>query len=345
VIDSSVIAVRVPGGTSHPRHTPTVHNLPELPSTAQTTLYSQDFLRSAAERFPREDLWLLLSIHHYGWRAHRDLAVYLLEEETQRASNVDLFEHHAEHRAMASLEELFLLLDQLWRMISGIEGHRGGGGFLAGFRRFSREISVEFERLQSLTVDDWRRIFTLPSEDELSRALQARGITDRLTVRETRVLIAGQANTARRNMDEVCRLFARVEDAAGAEARSVRDINNAYRHGTQVTYEDCAPSEIQWQAGNPEGAAGLLLGVREIPPGARNVAVNVLLEAPDTEGHARFASQPRDAVWADDLIHSMENLSVLLYKLVFAFLVGEVTGESVLGTLALNWDELSGGER
>ena len=39
------------------------------------------------------------------------------------ADPLDLGEHHLEHRAMAALEELFLLLDQLWRLMSGIRSH------------------------------------------------------------------------------------------------------------------------------------------------------------------------------------------------------------------------------
>ena len=30
------------------------------------------------ERFEREGLWLLLSLHHYGWRAHADMAALLV---------------------------------------------------------------------------------------------------------------------------------------------------------------------------------------------------------------------------------------------------------------------------
>jgi hypothetical protein len=59
-----------------------------------------------------------------------------------------------------------------------------------------------------------------------------------------------QIGTHLGHTEEVARLFARVDDAAGTEAKSVRDINHAYRHGTQVVYEDCAPAEISWRAAN-----------------------------------------------------------------------------------------------
>src|SRR4051812_9812710 len=102
------------------RHTSDMPHLPELPATPQTTFYSAEMLALGLERFEREGLWLLLSLHHYGWRAHADMAAFLVSD----ADPLDLGEHHLEHRAMAGLEELFLLLDQLWRLIAGIRSHR-----------------------------------------------------------------------------------------------------------------------------------------------------------------------------------------------------------------------------
>jgi hypothetical protein len=166
------------------------------------------------------------------------------------------------------------------------------------------------------------------------------GVVDLKDLQDAREMVDDQIATAMRNMQEVGRLFARVDDAAGTQAKSVRDINNAYRHGTQVVYEDCAPEEIPWRPANPEEGAGMLVGVDEVQENARAEIVNVLLEGPDEEGHARLASQPRGREWADDLIRSMQHLSVLLNKLVVSFLIGEASGGPVVGTLLLDWDQL-----
>jgi hypothetical protein len=314
--------------------------LPELPPTPRTQLYGHRFLDLGLEKLEREGLWLLLSIHHYGWRAHRDMAALLLSENQIDGLGGDLRVHHAEHRAMAALEELFLILDQIWRLVGGIQSHRVGDGFLAGYRKHGDNIKAEFERLQALTEDDWRQLFSLPAPDNLPRVLFDRGVVDLKDLQDARAMIDDQIGTAMRNMLEAGRLFVRVDDAAGMQAKSVRDINNAYRHGTQVVYEDCAPEEIGWRAANPEEGAGLLAGVDEVEENAREETVNVLLEAPDEEGHARLASQPRDDEWAEDLIHSMEHLSVLLNKLGVSFLIGEASGGPVVGTLLLDWEQL-----
>lgn len=52
--------------------------LPELPPTPQTKLYSPEVLAAGLEKFEREGFWLLLSLQHYGWRAHADLAALLV---------------------------------------------------------------------------------------------------------------------------------------------------------------------------------------------------------------------------------------------------------------------------
>jgi hypothetical protein len=64
-------------------------------------------LERGLAKFEREGLWLLLSLHHYGWRGHADMAAFLVGA----ADPLEFGEHHLEHRAMAALEELFLLLD------------------------------------------------------------------------------------------------------------------------------------------------------------------------------------------------------------------------------------------
>jgi hypothetical protein len=102
-----------------------VPELPQLPATPRTEFYGERFLELALQRFEREGPWLFLSIHHHGWRAHRDMAALLLSDAELDGLSDDLRVHHAEHRAMAVLEELFVLLDQIWRVIAGIKSRRG----------------------------------------------------------------------------------------------------------------------------------------------------------------------------------------------------------------------------
>ena len=316
-------------------------DLPELPATPRTALYIPELLERGLEKFEREGLWLLLSLHHYGWRAHADMAAALVEADDPLGLGPDLAEHHREHRAMAALEEMFLLLDQLWRVISGIKSHRAGDGFLAGYRRHGGDISAEFRALQALAEDDWRDLLAIPRDDDLARVLEERDAAGAEELEKARLLAADVVATAVKNMHEIGVFFVRTDHVAGGQARSLRDINNAYRHGTQIVYEDCSPEEIPWRAANPEEAAGMLVAAGEVDELARAETVNVLLEGPDEEGHARFASMPRTAEVNESLVVSMRHLSVLLFRLVASFIAGELEGGPVLSALApLTWDEL-----
>jgi hypothetical protein len=42
---------------------------------------------------------------------------------------------------MGAVEEMFLLLDQIWRTVKGISVHRGGGRFLEGYCASGRDLA------------------------------------------------------------------------------------------------------------------------------------------------------------------------------------------------------------
>jgi hypothetical protein len=310
-------------------------DLPELESTPRTTLYPPHVLDVGVEKIGREGFWLVLSIHHYGWRAHADMAGLLLAE----LDPLDLGEHHREHRAMAATEELFLLLDQLWRLVNGIMAHRAGGDFLTGYRKYSRDVSLEFEALRGLMEDDWREIFGLPTDDELEPILAGRGVASDLDA--AREVLADMLRTTVTNMHEITVFFVRADPVFGATGKSLRDLNNTYRHGTQVVYEDASPAEIPWRAANPTEAEGMLVAANEVDALARKETVNVLLEGPDDEGHARFASVPRSTEVNASLIESMHHLSILLWRVATAYIVKEILGGPILSAMApFTWEEL-----
>ncbi len=315
--------------------------LPELPPTPRTQLYNAQVLQRGLETFEREGFWLLLSLQHYGYRAHADMAALLVGNGEAASLGDDFGDHQREHRAMAGLEELFLALDQLWRLIAGIRSHREGDRFLAGYRRHGDNIANEFASLQALTEEDWREILAIPPEDELDAELRERGVTDTNDLAHAHELAADVLATCVRNMQEIGVFFVRTDPVAGLAGRSLRDINNSYRHGTQVVYEDCSPEEIPWRAANPEEAQGMLVAAEEVDELARAEIVNVLLEGPDEEGHARFASMPRNQETNESLVESMRHLSVLMFRIVSSFLVAELQGGYVISALdPLDWDAL-----
>jgi hypothetical protein len=192
-----------------------------------------------------------------------------------------------------------------------------------------------------LNEEDWREIFGIPPDDELDDELRERGVDDPQDLANAHGLAADLLATCVRNMEEIGVFFVRADPVAGLAGRSLRDINNAYRHGTQVVYEDCSPDEIPWRAANPQEAQGMLVAAHDVDEAARAEIVNVLLEGPDEEGHARFASMPRNRETNDSLVESMRHLSVLMFRIVSSFLVAELQGGYVISGLdPLDWDAL-----
>jgi hypothetical protein len=79
------------------------------------------------------------------------MAALLLSDAELDGLSDDLRVHHAEHRAMAVLEERFVVLDQIWRVIAGIKSHRAGEGFPAWLPAAWREHRARLQlRLQPL---------------------------------------------------------------------------------------------------------------------------------------------------------------------------------------------------
>jgi len=74
--------------------------------------------------------------------------------------------------------------------------------------------------------------------------------------------------------------------------------------------------------------------------------VNVLLEGPDGDGHARVASVPRSADATASLIASTRHLSTLLWRIVISFILAELAGGPTLSSMVpVTWEELDAAHR
>jgi hypothetical protein len=285
----------------------------ELPPTARSEYWNPTFLDHALDAFSPQALWLLLSLERYGWRAHADLAHGLLTNRPSGASP-PIDHHYFQHRVMAAVEELFLLLDQFWRTVAGIRAHRRGREFLAAYCLHEGSIHRQFENLLALSGDDWSGVFKTPTDTEIIAA--CRGDEDGAaswiaSADETRRLLPT-------NIEEVCALFERPREVIGGPTDvSLRDANKRYRHGSRMVYENCSPTESHWIAANPGSGAGLLTPRHDLDSASRAETVNVLMEPPD-RGRATFAAISTDKEWCDSLVESMGHLSVTLWRCVFS---------------------------
>jgi hypothetical protein len=90
-------------------------------------------------------------------------------------------------------------------------------GFLRGYRRYGGNVASEFNALREMTGDDWRVIFGMPTDAELSAVLAERGVEEE--IEEARALRDDVLATTHPNM-EIGVFFARTEPVDGQEGRS-----------------------------------------------------------------------------------------------------------------------------
>jgi hypothetical protein len=270
-------------------------------------------------------VWLLLSLDHYGWRAHVDMA-HLLVGDAAAEPVDDVNSHNLEHRVMGAVEELFLLLDQLWRTVKGISAHRSGGRFLEGYCARGRDLAAEIEELKTLDTDGWADLLRLPTEQEVSERFGPPNGTseDAAWLAEYRAEVLRLCVV---NIEEISAFFERpASPMPGFDRTGLRDTNNAYRHGSRILYEDCSPTASGWVVGNPDAPEGVLLSKADAEAAGRDLVVNVLQALPDEAGRAHLAAVPMTSQWGVSLIDGMANLSVLLRRLVRSFVFAEALG-------------------
>lgn len=309
--------------------------------TPKTEIYSSEFLEKALEVMEPQAVWLLLSIDHYGWRAHADLAHSLIGSGPPEPGPDDMAQHHFEHRVMGAVEELFLLFDQVWRLVDAIRSHRSGSRFLESYCSHGGNLARKIELLGRMDEDEWAELLRTPTDEEIrDQGAWSPGLAD-----DGDWWVEYKSEVLRLcvvNMGEITAFFDRPQSPIeGFVETSFRDTNNAYRHGTRILYEDCSPADSGWISANPEHAVGLLLPAKDAVAAGRGRVVNVLQALPDADGRAQLAAVPIETEWCDSLIAGMGHLSVLLQRLARSFLLAEALGTRPLSSIAdLEWTPL-----
>lgn len=283
-------------------------------TTPQTDLYGEPYLALARQKFNTQTLWLLLSIHHYGWRAHLDVAHRLVSGVDELPTD-DFELHHWQHRMMVGMESMFLLVDQLWRVALGARAHLSGGpdDFLKVYCRRGQPQEA-FGELTTLTEADWAALLAAPTAEQLEEWADRHSIDD-----DSRELL----RSLRTELPSECvRLVANVKQkffdrwAQNEEAYAFREANNAHRHGTRLLYGDTAPEPTGWITKGPvddgEHGAG---------------TIDVLIRPPGSDGMAFMLKVPYTIETAKMLLRSMQRLSELVSQIVDALLLSQPYGE------------------
>lgn len=297
-----------------------------VPPTPRTELYLPTFLDDALEVFPEQTLWLLLSLDHYSWRAHADTAFLLLG--TVKTGDADPALHHLDHRLLAGVEELFLVLDQLWRIIAGIRAHRAGNDFLEAYCVKDSNMEAKFRDLKALGEAEWKELLYVPDDATIQSELLNHGGTkdeiERLQAKAHAVV-----SLAPLNVHEILDFFESPgSSVSGQQGYGIRTMINKYRHGTRVLYEDCSPTTAGWTVTNPVDGRGPTSPLSDLGPEARKDTTNVLIQPPDSDGRAYVGSIGLDEAMRGSIVDSVATLSLWLKRLVRAFLTAEPLRQS-----------------
>lgn len=292
-----------------------------------------EFIERALPIFGRNGLWLLISIIHHGWRAHPDMA-YMLVGSRPSDDASDAVWHAFEHRSLAALEEVFLLVDQLYRLIHAVRAHLDGSDFLQAYCDHVPNLYEAYQELARLDAAEWAVVVPLPERRALVKCLEDMHADDEVAA-DVLGLALELHGLCAKNMSEIAVFFERVPSPIGGITNcSLRDLNNDYRHGTRILYGDCDPAPLGDIVTNPIEKAGMLLPADEAGPDAWHETVDILIKAPDEGGRAHTVKTRFSAQWCESLVLATAHLGVLMRRLAAGFLRAQVDSQPGCAALA-----------
>lgn len=299
------------------------------------------FLERTLQVFDRNSLWLVLCILTYGWRAHADMA-YMLVHERPTTDTPDKEWLLFQHRALAGLEEVFLAVDQLYRLIHAIQARLDGGDFIQSYTADVRSLHQAYSDLVTLSADDWAKLLPLPEPGALVKCLGDRRIAEDVAA-EMLELAPTLHRLCMTNMNEISVFFERADSPIPDKVNySLRDMNNKYRHGTCILYRDCDPMEMADIPTNPAKKSAMLLPLDEIGPDLPAEMVDILVEPPRATCRAHTVKAWYTTEWCESLVQAAASLGILSRRLATAFLDSQVNGSPSCAALTpFYWEPLS----
>ena len=261
--------------------------------------------------------WLVVSIGHFAFRAHCDVAAALvaaLPTEDDKNPEAQL---RRQHLAMGVVEEVFQQVDLFWRVVAGLRAHREGRGFLAGF--CSRPAPATTAKIMRAGgVSTWDELLRVEDTHGLRERVRRLGLGSEHVEAWLRAAseLPSRCATA---TGELERLYvkprANVKDAS-VEAMSLRDANDIYRHGTRVLYEECVTRPTENVAMNPATREGMSPSKDEVLANPSSAFVQLLDHSPRSKIPWRTTRVPTDDASLKRMVKSVEDIAELIRSLV-----------------------------
>ncbi|MCU1488232.1 MAG: hypothetical protein JWN67_4978 [Actinomycetia bacterium] len=300
-----------------------VHPLGRL-TLSPGDIYRSTFASEVEREFGHDGGWLLLSIEHSTWRAHRDLAVALVKGADHALGHVAT--HLAALVDLQVQAALFSVVEQFARLVSGIRSHRPGSSAL--FDAYTERLGGGgivslVHGMADLTVDELRGLLRTPGEVEQVRDwLAERDSTlstdDAIAIAsEGLASLEGVLSDIVANAAEVAALLERPEMVGlrevVASGHSLRNVDNAFRHGTTLLWPDCQPSERSFDAIGDEAPAPIA-----------DSSVHIFV----SQNEPRYATVLSDAERTKNHLRILNVVSIRLRQLARALLWSVAADES-----------------
>jgi hypothetical protein len=214
-------------------------------------VYNPQFCKRAVTEFLDNGAWLLLSLDHYSWRANYDLAVAVIEGAKTLSGD------HRRHLAtIADLQVqslLYAVVEQYARLVQAARVHKSGTSAL--FDKYMQHTSVVplIEEVRTVTEAELRAVLHVPGSTKPVRAfLRSQGQEyDRANLQEW---LHG-VNDLISRMARLCRSLQPFVDRPPVEGgvsvtrgHSLRQVDNAFRHGLRTLYYDVIPVSRSFHA-------------------------------------------------------------------------------------------------
>jgi len=210
--------------------------------------YAEPLRRTLIEKLREDGAWLVLSVDHYGWRAGYDLMVSL----TKGAAGQSV--HHGRHlQSLVDLQVqsgLYLVVEQFARLMKAIASHEDGTDvFFSTYMQSYRSIPDLITEVGRYSSEDLKRWFSVPTDSaEIAANSWKHGVPmDTETAREALNQIESTLDQLAANLLELDQLTDRADlTGTGApvdEGHSLRNVDNAYRHGLKILLHDTLPAD------------------------------------------------------------------------------------------------------
>lgn len=278
--------------------------------------YGEGLRKTLVHKLGEDGAWLLLSMDHYGWRAVFDLMTSLIRGAEGMSA------HHARHlQSLVDLQAqsgLYSVAEQFARLIKAITAHEDGtAAFFETYMQRYQSIPDLIAEVGTYTREQLNEWFAVPNDPaELAANSRVNGVPmDTETAAATLTRVTETLDELHANLKEIGQLTLSPNlTGTGApvdQGHSLRNVDNAFRHGLKVLLHDTLPTDRTF---------GVAIQGRADP------LSEWVIDLYQSDSEPKFATIDGRPERTEAHLHALEGLSVRIKQATRSFIV-RLTGQ------------------